>query len=171
MPALPAWHPADPRDIDAIHALSARIHPGHAERRAVFAERLALAPLFCLVLHDTQGLAGYCIAHPWAGPAPVLDTLLGQLPDPATTLYLHDIALDPRLRGRGAARSALACLERTASSNLPAISLTALAGTADLWSRLGFQPVGAMSADDHAALASYGPGAIKMVRPLANAVP
>ena len=169
---LPAWRVARPEDLDAIHALSVRLHPGHPERCEVFAERLALAPAFCAVLENDRELAGYCIAHPWSGPAPALDTLLGALPAPATTLYLHDIAIDPAMRGRGAPQAALAFLEAAAPASLHAIGLTALAGTAGLWRRLGFREVAvAPGSSEAAALASYGAGALKMVRDRATAPP
>ncbi|MDB5371818.1 MAG: family N-acetyltransferase [Belnapia sp.] len=155
-------------DLPWVLALAGLLHPEHPESAAVFAERLALAPGFCRVL---PGGAGYAIAHPWASPEdgaapPPLDSLLGRLPLAPNALHLHDIALHPMARGAGRAAAVVAALlEVAAAQGLREASLIAVAGKAGYWAGLGFRPAGWPPSP---ALASYGAGALAMVRPLVS---
>ncbi|WP_236037783.1 GNAT family N-acetyltransferase [Belnapia arida] len=143
-------------DLPRVVALAAAAHPQHPEKPAVFAERLALAPGFCWVLGEGRG---YALAHPWAGPVPPLDSLLGALPAAAEVLHLHDIVLAPEARGAGEAAAMVARLAASgAASGLGRMTLVAVAGKAGYWQRLGFTPL--------AEVAGYGAGASLMARPL-----
>lgn len=166
-PQRGAWRAMTPPDLPAVAALAAAIHVAHPEDDAVFAERLALFPAGCLVLEEAGEIAGYVLAHPWRRLAPPpLDTLLGALPADADCLYLHDVALAPAARGRGAAAAVLERLATLArESHLPGIALVAVCGTPPFWIRQGFVAVDAPSLA--AKLASYGAGARLMERPLA----
>lgn len=159
------WRAMTSADLPAVTALAAVIHVDHPEDDAVFAERLALFPAGCLVLGDAGVVAGYVLAHPWRRLAPpALNTRLGALPADPDCLYLHDIALAPAARGRGAAAGALARLVALArESRLRCIALVAIAGTAPFWTRQGFVPVDEPSLA--AKLAGYGAGARLMQRP------
>lgn len=154
-------------DLPAVTALADAIHAEHPEDAAVFAERLALYPVGCLVLQGEGGIRGYTIAHPWTAAAPpVLDSLLGALPAGPDAFHLHDIVLDPAARGRGHAAAALAMLfGQAAGLGLPRATLVAVAGTADYWQRQGFRPI---PPRDPAALESYGPGSTFMARHLSG---
>ena len=91
-------------DLPAVNAIAAQVHVAYPEDAAVFAERLTLHPAGCCVLDGGTGVAGYVISHPWRiAEPPALDTLLGALPAPASTYYIHDIALLPAARRGGAA--------------------------------------------------------------------
>ena len=142
-----AWRAMTPADLPAVTALAAAIHVAHPEEDAVFAERLALFPAGCLVLEDQDGIAGYVLAHPWRRLAPpALNARLDALPADPDCLYLHDVALAPSARGRGAAAAALARLDALAqASHLPCIALIAVGGTLAFWKRHGFAPVDAPS--------------------------
>lgn len=163
--ATARWRPMVQADLAAVVALAARAHPAHPERPDVFAERRALAPDLCLVLDHAGLVAGYLIAHPWtnAGP-PALDTLLGALPEPSGAVHLHDLVIAPELRGRGLADGAIERLQARARSRWPCIRLVAVAGKEAFWARRGWRPVAAAAGED--ALASYGPQAVAMVKPL-----
>jgi len=157
------WRPMQAADLPAVIALGAAIHTHHPEADAVFAERLALAPAGCFVLGTPVG--GYALSHPWrlAGPPP-LDSLLGTLPARPEAWHLHDIALAPALRGAGQGAAGLAAILAAArAAGLGRISLVAIAGQAARWQRLGFAPAPCARP---AALASYGPGAAWMLRPV-----
>jgi GNAT superfamily N-acetyltransferase len=162
--AREAWRAMKPADLPAVAALAAAIHVAHPEEDAVFAERLALFPAGCLVLESPGGVAGYVLAHPWRRLAPpALNTRLGALPADADCLYLHDVALAPSARGRGAAAAALARLDALArTSHLPCIALIAVGGTMAFWTRQGFVAVDAPSLA--AKLRSYDAGARLMQR-------
>lgn len=157
------WRPMLASDIPAVFDLSRRIHPDYPESEAVLAERQALAPSWCHVFGDKDGLAGYFLAHPWRlGAPPALDTHLGTLfPDP-DTLYVHDLALLPRIRGTGVA-GVIVRHTIAQAHGFPAVSLVAVNGTVPFWTRFGFiaEQVHARFAK---TLASYGPETRFMVR-------
>lgn len=159
------WRPMRAADLPAVTSLADAIHTEHPEDAAVFAERLALYPVGCLVLQGEGGISGYAIAHPWTATAPpALDSLLGALPAGPDAFHLHDIVLDPAARGRGHAAAVLAMLfGQAVRLRLPRATLVAVAGTADYWQRQGFRPI---PPRDAAALESYGPGAAFMARHL-----
>jgi GNAT superfamily N-acetyltransferase len=142
-------------DLAAVAVLEAAHHnPLPPEGTAVFADRLELFPAGCMVVGEP--VAGYAIAHPWAGPPPPLGARIGALPAAPDALFLHDLALAPGLRGQGLVASALARLAALAvAERLPAIRLVAVHGTATLWARHGF-------AADGAAVASYGAASVPM---------
>ncbi len=47
-------------ELPAIHDLSMRVHPDHAERAEVLAEKFRLYSSGCFVLEGGGGIAGYC---------------------------------------------------------------------------------------------------------------
>jgi GNAT superfamily N-acetyltransferase len=151
------WRAMRADDLPAVMDLAAHIHPDYPEGGAVFAERLALCPAGCLVLPAAEGLQGYVLSHPWRAEAPpALDSALGALPARPDCWYLHDIALLPRARGRGAAAAALALIgRRAAQAGLPRIVLIATDGARAYWHRAGFTPLERREAAT--ILASYDP--------------
>jgi GNAT superfamily N-acetyltransferase len=141
-----------PADLAAVAALEVASHaPLPPEGVAPFASRLALFPAGCLAVGDK--LAGYAVAHPWAGPAPRLGTRLGALPAAADHLLIHDVALAPAARGQGLVAAAVA---RFAGLGFAELRLVAVHGTAPVWARHGF-----VAGD---AVAGYGVGAVLMRR-------
>lgn len=165
MPVL-RWRAMTATDLLDVQTIAATVHVCYPERPVVFAERLRLHPAGCFVLTDEAGsVVGYAISHPWDGPPPALDTLLHALPPAPTTLYIHDVALLPPVRGQHAVADIVARLaDRGRRERLLSLSLVAVGGTAPLWHRLGFR---AQSKAAYAAkLASYGDGAVFMIRAL-----
>lgn len=121
-------------DLPEVSRIAGLVHPDFPEDDAVFAERLALFPAGCLVLPA----GGYLLAHPWTrGCPPALNSRLGALPARPDTLYLHDIALLPAARGRGAGEAALRRVEALARP-FGEVSLVAVGGSAGFWGRMGF---------------------------------
>ncbi|WP_404400694.1 GNAT family N-acetyltransferase [Pelagibacterium halotolerans] len=156
------WRPMLASDIPAVFDLSLRIHPGYPESEPVLAERQAFAPDRCWILEGKEEPAGYFLVHPWRlGTPPVLNALLGSLPDNPDTLYFHDLALLPQARGTGAAGE---IVRRSIENAQPftTISLVAVNGTAPFWSRFGFRVEDRPELSDK--LQSYGPGTRYMVR-------
>lgn len=153
-----------PDDLPAVLDIAARVHPAYPEGPAVFTERLALCPAGCLVLDPGTGPEGYVLSHPWRAAAPpALDRALGALPARPDCWYLHDIALLPHVRGRGAAADALTILAgRATQSGLPNLALIATGSAAAYWLRAGFTPID--QPDAAAILASYDPKALLMTR-------
>lgn len=164
----PLWRPMDDRDLPRVEAIAAAVHPAYPEDGTVPAERLRLSPNGCFVLERQGGIAGYVVSHPWHRfDPPKLDTLLGALPAPAGTWYIHDLALMPAARRQGHAEAIVRRLVAEAGrAGLPSLSLVAVNGSAPFWRRHGFATVDNRALAE--ALASYGADAAFMVRELAD---
>ncbi|WP_182086829.1 GNAT family N-acetyltransferase [Aureimonas sp. ME7] len=150
-------------DIEAVMALSERVHPTFFERREMFADRLALFGQGCLVLPDQdEELAGYAIAYPapFRRPPPI-DTVLGALPTNVDSLYIHDVAVAPEWRGHHLADRAVESLLRLAEP-FGAAMLVSVYGTSPFWSRFGFSPLD--EPEVRRWIAPYGEDAVFMTR-------
>lgn len=168
-PGPDAWRRAVRADVPALMRLAERVHPTFFEGAATFHDRLALYPEGLIVLPAGAGrLAGYAIGHPARlFQPPPLDTVLGALPAGADGFYIHDVALDPDVRGAGLAAPAIRHLLRAAGPR-PAM-LVSVYGTAPFWRRFGFREV-----EDpklNVKLRSYGEGAVFMLRARGAASP
>ena len=158
------WRAMRASDLPAVEALGNRIHATLPESPAVFAERCALFPAGAWVAEHRGRLAGYALFHPWRSLSPPpLDSLLGNLPRDADTLYLHDVVVDPLRRSLGLAGAMIERLPAiTRALSLPSIELVAVLGTANFWRGHGFTAI-----DDPALagpLEKYGEGACLMRR-------
>jgi len=152
-------------DLSAVLALQQRCYQAHLiESADALASRHRLSPSTCWVAERDAELLGYLFAHPWQGEAlPALDTPLAVLPEAPDTLFIHDLALHPAARGqRLAPRLIDAVMQQARERRLRYTRLVAVQDAADFWSRHGYRtfPLPA------AKLASYGPGAVGMQRPL-----
>lgn len=127
-------------DLPATCALAATIHQAYPEDDAVFAERLRLYPDGCHVYAAAESVAAYVLSHPWRElDAPALNSLIGELPAPPSTYYIHDLALAPCVRGTGAATSIVRKLaDHARETGLRIMSLVAVNGSAGFWQRQGF---------------------------------
>ena len=156
-------------DLPAVMAIAAVVHPDYPEDEAVFAERLRLAPQGCHVLAGKDGaLQGYLVSHPWpAGTVPVLNSLLGEIPQGVSNWYLHDLALLPSGRGSGAAGAIVAEIARhAAATGHASLALVAVNASTGFWQRQGFREVHDPALDRK--LASYDDAARYMRRELTN---
>lgn len=156
-----------PMDLDAVQAIAGVVHPDYPESPRVFAERLVLFPAGCLVLQDERSQpVGYAISHPWyQAQPPALDSLLGALPQAASTYYLHDVALLPPARGRGAPSGLLAVLLKQARvAGLDEVSLIAVNGSRTYWQAQRFEVLHLPASGDK--LQSYDADACLMRRRL-----
>lgn len=168
LPSAPVWLPLSLSDIADVAAIAAQLHPSLPERTAVLAEKAALFPEGCRKLLVDGRMCGYGLAHPWRmAVLPALDAFLDALPVAADCLFIHDVAVLPQARGRGAAASFILHADVvTMQHNLPAQALVAAYGSVRLWQRFGFAPL----QGDHsvAKLAAYGAGAVYMSRAVAS---
>ena len=161
------WRAMAAADLDAVAALAVVGFPDQFEGRDCFADRLALNPSGCFVLAAGDGLPrGYLIAYPWTeNAAPALNTVIRAIPDDASVIYLHDLTLDPAVRGGGWSRPIVERLAQEAgTAGWPALTLVAVNEAAPFWERHGFKVVDAPGMADK--LAGYGPGARYMARRL-----
>ena len=103
-------------------------------------------------------LAGMGMRMGTADAAPALNTLIAAIPDEAAVMYLHDLAIDPSVRGGGWSRPIVERLVQAArAAGWPALTLVAVNDAAPFWERHGFvvaDPPGMAG-----KLAGYGPDA------------
>ena len=153
------WRPMLAEDLPAVSRIGGVVHPSFPESDAVFEERLRLFPQGCRVAEGADGaLVGYAVSHPGRlFDPPALDTLLHRLPEEASCLYLHDVALLEAVRGTGLGRAIvvdLSALARMTGSYC--LALTAVNNSAAWWQRRGFLRLHPEPPDLGKKLASYG---------------
>jgi GNAT superfamily N-acetyltransferase len=163
------WRTMTPEDLPQVQALADRIHVDHPEDFEVLAERQRLYPEGCLMLVENEAAIGYALTHPWRfGEPPPLNEPLGNLPERATTYYIHDVALLPATRGKGyAAQAAAMILAHARAAGFDNLSLVAVNRSQAFWEKVGFRAAAVPGLE--AKLSSYGPDAVLMVQPVADA--
>lgn len=149
-------------DLPEVVALAEQAHPQFPEEPKVFAEKQRLFEPFCFTLQFGNAISGYCIAHPWMrDTVPALNRLLGGAPQSPDCVFIHDVAVAPSARGKGATAALMESLTAAAQSyRLNAITLVALYGSNQMWSRYGFHP----AAIEKSEIKSYGPASIYMLK-------
>jgi GNAT superfamily N-acetyltransferase len=163
-----SWQPMNPGDLAQVQVLADTIHVGHPEEPEVLAERQRLYPQGCFMLVEDGRAIGYALTHPWrfAEPPP-LNRLLGAIPSPATTYYIHDVALLPEARGKGyAAQITNLLVTHAREAGFTDLSLVAVNKSQVFWEKAGFRVIAVPGLE--AKLASYGPDAALMVRDVAS---
>jgi len=149
-------------DLEAVLRVQAACYPpAMQEAPAILDARLAAAPATCLAACDAHGVCGYLFAYPSRlGRVTDLGAPFAVAPD-ADTLYLHDLAVDPRALGRGLARTLVGnMLERGRGLGLAHAALVSVQDSTRFWSGLGF----AVQATNDPGLLTYPPGAVYMAR-------
>ncbi len=99
------------------------------------------SPETCLVyLSKDEVVSGYLLSHPWdyLHPPKLFKELSGEIS--GNYLYLHDLAVDARLKGRGIGKKLLNSLIKIATRKLfKKITLVAVQGSNRFWSKAGFK--------------------------------
>jgi GNAT superfamily N-acetyltransferase len=159
----PRWRVMDQRDLEAVHKISAHVHPAHPERVEVLAEKFRLFPKGCFVLEAGGRIAGYCFSHPWTdGPPPPLDTFMTALPSGLSAYFVHDLTVEKGVRGTGMGRALVPVLFETARAmGFDRLVLVAVNDRGPFWQAAGFSATPDETLQE-AARAKYGAGAIHM---------
>lgn len=159
------WRPMRADDVDGVVAVAAAAFPDHFEARACFEERVTLFPQGCYALADGDAVKGYLIAYPWPnGAIPPLNSLLDAIPKERDTIYLHDLALHPDVRGQGHARPIVERLIADARAlGAERVTLVSVNDSVPFWQSMGFDPVTGDVAIQR-KLESYGEDASYMMR-------
>jgi GNAT superfamily N-acetyltransferase len=162
------WRPMTPQDLGQVQAMADAIHVGHPEDPEVLAERQRLYPQGCFLLVEDGRAIGYALTHPWRfAEPPRLNRLLSTIPSPATTYYIHDVALLPVARGKGHAAQITSQLGAHAGeAGFSNLSLVAVNKSQVFWEKAGFRVIAVPGLETK--LASYGPDAALMVRDVAS---
>ena len=157
---MSGWRGMTEGDLSDVVAISDAVHGVFTEPREVFAERLMLYPEGCRIFEADGAVGGFLVTHPWhAGAVPKIGALLGELPNAAQVYYLHDIALLPVTRGKGAGGAAMAfVLEQAVAAGCETIRLVAVNGADSYWAAQGF------AFADAEGEGPYGPGSYLMAR-------
>ena len=154
-PVMAAWREMSVSDIEGLMRVADEVHPDLPEGDNVFTERVKLFPEGCLVLIEGDEVCGYAISHPIRHrQPPALSSLLGEIAPDANQYYIHDVAIIPRLRGRGLAAECI-CKLLMVAKRYRTTCLVSVYGTAPFWGRFGFvpEPVDAVLAEK---LRNYG---------------
>jgi GNAT superfamily N-acetyltransferase len=137
------------------------------EPAAVVLARLRAAPATTLVAVDAAGVCAYVFAYPSRlGRVTALHDSFVPAPD-ADTLYIHDLAVDPRVHGRGLGRRlAQALFDGARRRGLRHSALVAVLEARPFWESLGFvaAPAGEKAEEGKRLLASYPGQALYMHR-------
>jgi predicted N-acetyltransferase YhbS len=131
-----------PDDWPAIDCVQrAAFPPSAIESMEALQSIATLAPELCFVAESEGAVAGYVLAHPWiAEDLPRLNEPLKGCPPNADTLFIHDTALLPEMRGCGLARRMVEHLLLAArNAGLKRGSLLSVQGTVEFWKRFGFE--------------------------------
>jgi GNAT superfamily N-acetyltransferase len=155
-------------DLHAVLAVQAACYPpGMQEPAAVVLARLRAAPATTLVAVDAAGVCAYVFAYPSRlGRVTALHDSFVPAPD-ADTLYIHDLAVDPRVHGHGLGRRlAQALFDGARRGGLRHSALVAVLDARPFWESLGFvaAPAGEKAGEGKRLLASYPGEALYMHR-------
>ena len=153
-----------PADLDAVLRVQAACYPPAMQEAAqVIKARLDAAAATCLAACDADGVCGYLFAYPSRlGRVTDLGAPFDIAPD-ADTLYLHDLAVDPRALGWGLGRALVEhLLDLGRGLDLSHAALVSVQDSTRFWSGFGF----VAQATPDAGLLTYPAGAVYMVRPL-----
>lgn len=165
---LALWRCMKVTDLDEVVRVARASFPDHFEGRSCFAERLVLYPRGCFTLVVDRIIEGYLIAYPWiAGSAPPLNSQIHRLPTHPDLIYLHDLALQPGMRGFGYTPAIVDRLVAQARSDgWQQIALVAVNQATAFWQKMGFEVIAKPP-----GLTSYGNTGAYMVRQLTDQAP
>ena len=165
-----------PADMPAVLHIQRRAHgAGFVESAAVLQRKLELAPRCCWVAEREGQMLAYLYSHPWQGGSPpAVHQLLVELPLQADVWFVHDLALDPAMQGRGLASRLFqhACSQARLAGRTRSL-LVALAGAEAFWRRQGYRRLDARvhSTPEADLTTAYGAGACLMQCSLIETAP
>ena len=158
-PVIRAMQTSDLEQVMAVQV--ACYHPAYHEPLSVLKQRLQDVPQTAWVAVDAQGVAGYLVSYLscWGKITPLHHNF--ERADQPDLLYIHDLAIDPRLGGQGVAarliQTAVAAAQR---QHLRGLGLVAVQDALGFWQRYGFELMQQLSPQQQINLASYGVSAV-----------
>lgn len=141
MTAAPLIRPIRDADWPALDRIQrACFAPSAIEPQDVLQSISRHSPESCLLAETDRPLA-YVLAHPWTpDDLPPLQAVLPGLPQTATTLFFHDLAVTPEARGTGLAhRLVKELLFWAGRQGLCQGSLISVQDSRRFWERYGFE--------------------------------
>lgn len=162
---LRTLHPADLPGLDLIqtHCYA----PSMLEPADVLAGRLRAVPDWIWGVQDDEGLCAYLFTYPTRlGHLSPLNGNFHPAPD-GDTLYLHDLAIHPRARGRGLAQRLIRhAWTRGRKAGLRHSALISVQDSERFWAAHGYRTRTELDNRQRACLAGYEQPARYMTRPL-----
>ena len=152
-------------DIEEMLAIQAGCYTDDLrESHESFAAKLRSSPETCFVCRDRFGVAGYLITLPSRVDAlPILNASGYVVPEPADSLYIHDLAVAKRCAGAGIGTKLFeAALAKGRAFGLTSSCLVAVQNSEGYWRRFGYEAVRELAPDLAIKLRSYGEGAVYM---------
>ena len=152
-------------DIDAVLGIQLKCYdPAKQESRDSFISKVLASPQTCFVASRGAELVGYLVSVPAEAGSPVpLNAQDYSRPSMPNALYLHDLAVDPAVRGAGVAAVLLEpYFLQVRKMGLSFGALTAVNNSCLYWRQRGFREVTPTELGiGH--LSSYGPDAQYML--------
>lgn len=107
------------------------------------ASKIIASPDTCFVAKDKQEVWGYLLSIPaLLGNPPQLDSKVQSVVDAPDCLYLHDLAIHPKARGKGIGQLLIHQFIKTARyQGFRFTSLISIQNSVAFWKKYGFQPV------------------------------
>jgi ribosomal protein S18 acetylase RimI-like enzyme len=163
------------READIPFALAIQSEsypPTHIESEAVFRLRLESAPHTAWVAEDRGNIMAYLVAYPSLyGKISPLGAVFS-IPTQPDCLYLHDLALSPKTRGRGLAGKLVRHSWQTAGRfGLKVSALVSVQGSHAFWSGLGYRISALVDPAQQSHLETYAGSGWYMARSLQRIAP
>ncbi|MFZ3192325.1 MAG: GNAT family N-acetyltransferase [Moraxellaceae bacterium] len=149
-------------DLNQVMAIQLTCYSAaYHEALSVLQQRFNCSPQTAWVAVDEHGVGGYLVAYVSSfGKVTALHSSFACTGQP-DTLYIHDLAIDPRLGGQGvAARLIQTAFETAQTKHLRGLALVAVQDSTRFWRRHGFAPLALATPQQQANLAVYGAAAV-----------
>jgi ribosomal protein S18 acetylase RimI-like enzyme len=153
-------------DIEAVMQIQIRCYqPHYNEPQSVLQQRLLQSPHTAWVAEDEQGICSYLVGYlSVLGKVTALQSIF-QPSDHPNTLYLHDLAVHPRVNGQGVAASLVSqAVQSAQQQQMQYLALVAVQESYGFWQRHGFRTMTTLESDQCLLLDTYGESACYMQR-------
>ncbi len=120
----------------------------------ILKKKWTFSPGTCSIFTSNDGeILAYLLAHPWASDKPpTLNEDISISNQQTSTLYLHDLALSNKARGKGIAKTMVKDLiSKAKTKRFTKVLLVAVQSSSSFWAKYGFVVI-----DNAAICPSYG---------------
>jgi N-acetylglutamate synthase-like GNAT family acetyltransferase len=162
-------YPMEERDLENVLQIQKACYDtAFHEPRSAFLSKLVACPHTCWVVRLGTQACAYLVCLPIdQNNMPTLHASAWRPAVQPTLLYLHDLAIDPTLRGRGISHLLLDAATAYANDQrLPRLGLIAVQDSQRFWRKQGFKSAPAPGKLGLKKLASFGSDSTYMERDL-----
>ena len=143
-------------DLHAVYAVQTLAYTDMVESLDVLRSRLMSAPDTAWVAENKDGIGAYLVAYP--SHRGKISSLGGEfdIAPAANALYIHDLAVAPRMAGQGVAAALVQqAFAYAISRQLTYICLVSVQDSLVFWNKLGFEEDHELSPEQASVLLSY----------------